>query len=81
MRGANRNELFESLIRQYTYAFVQRPRRLLRLNLLTKKQGDKAPIHAAIRADELLDAGDLDGAAARRSIIRAIEELQKREPV
>ncbi len=33
-----------------------------------------------MRADELLDAGDLDGAAVGRRIIEAIEELQTREP-
>ena len=33
-----------------------------------------------MRADELLDAGDLDGAAVWRRIIRAIEELQRKEP-
>lgn len=31
-----------------------------------------------MRADELLDAGDLDGAAVWRPIIRAIEELQRK---
>jgi len=32
-------------------------------NLLTRKHGDKAAILAAMRADELLEAGSLDGAA------------------
>lgn len=49
-------------------------------NLLIKRHGGEAPIHAAMRADELLDAGDLDGAAVWRRIIRAIEELQRKEP-
>ncbi len=49
-------------------------------NLLIKQHGDEASIHAAMRADELLEAGDLDGAAMWRRIIRAIEELQRREP-
>ena len=48
--------------------------------LLVDQHGDEAPIHAAMRTDELLDAGDLDGAAAWRQIIRAIEELQRKEP-
>ncbi len=30
--------------------------------------GTEAPIHAAMRADELLDQGDLDGAAVWRRI-------------
>ena len=49
-------------------------------NLLRKRHGDEAVIHAAMRADELLDAGDLDGVAVWRRIIRAIEELQRKEP-
>ena len=28
--------------------------------LLVDQHGDEAPIHAAMRADELLDAGDMD---------------------
>ncbi len=30
-------------------------------NLLVKQHGEDAPIHAAMRADATLDAGDLDG--------------------
>ncbi len=48
--------------------------------LLIDQHGDEAPIFAAMRADELLDASDLDGATAWRQIIRAIEELQRKEP-
>ncbi len=48
--------------------------------LLIDQHGDEAPIHAAMRVDELLDAGDLDGVAVWRRIIRAIEELQRKEP-
>ena len=32
-------------------------------NELIKQHGDDAPIHAAMRADELLNAGDMDGQA------------------
>ena len=32
-------------------------------NELIKQHGEDAPIHAAMRADELLDAGDMDGQA------------------
>ncbi len=32
-------------------------------NLLVKRQGEGAPIHAAMRADAMLEAGDLDGCA------------------
>ncbi len=45
-----------------------------------KRHGQDAPIHAAMRADELLEAGDLDGVAVWRRILRAMEELQGEEP-
>ena len=48
-------------------------------NVLIRKHGDKAAIHAAMRADELLEAGDMDGAATWRRIIKAIEELTSTE--
>ena len=32
-------------------------------NILVKQHGEDAPIHAAMRADELLEEGDLDGYA------------------
>jgi hypothetical protein len=35
---------------------------------------------AAMRADELLDAGDLDGAATWRRVLAAIKELENVEP-
>ena len=31
--------------------------------LLIDKHGDEVPIHAAMRADELFEAGDMDGVA------------------
>ncbi len=49
-------------------------------NALIKKHGKDAPIHAAMRADELLEAGDLDGVAVWRRVLRAVEELQGTEP-
>ena len=48
-------------------------------NVLIREHGDKAGIHAAMRADELLEAGDLDGVATWRRIIKAIEELASTE--
>jgi hypothetical protein len=36
-----------------------------------------APIHAAMRADELLERGDLDGARAWRLIVARTRELLK----
>ena len=32
-------------------------------NLLVESHGEDAPIHAAMRADTILEAGDLDGYA------------------
>ncbi len=44
-----------------------------------KQHGQDAPIHAAMRADAMLDKGDLDGYAAWKRILRAIEELLSKE--
>ncbi len=44
-------------------------------NELIKQHGEDAPIHAAMRADELLEAGNMDGASTWKRIIRAIDEL------
>ena len=49
-------------------------------NLIVNQHGADAPIHAAMRADELLEAGDLDGVATWRRILRAVEELQRTVP-
>ena len=45
---------------------------------LEDQHGDTAAIHAAMRADALLDAGDLDGYAVWRRIVRAVRELLNR---
>jgi len=44
-------------------------------NLLIRKHGSEAHIHAAMRADEFLDKGDLDGQRTWMRIIQAIGEL------
>ncbi len=44
-------------------------------NLLVKHHGQDAPIEAAMRADELLEAGALDGCATWKRILRAVEVL------
>ena len=49
-------------------------------NELVKRHGQDAPIHAAMRADAMLEAGDLDGYAAWRCILRAVGELQRKKP-
>ncbi len=43
---------------------------------LVKHHGQDAPIHAAMRADAMLEAGDLDGCAVWKRVLRAVEELQ-----
>ncbi len=48
-------------------------------NLLVKQHGEDAPIHAAMRADVMLEAGDLDGYAVWKRILRAVKELQRTE--
>ncbi len=47
---------------------------------LAKQHGQDAPIHAAMRADAMLEKGDLDGYAVWRRILRAVEVLQRVEP-
>ncbi len=48
-------------------------------NELIKQHGDAADIEAAMRADELMDAGDMEGEAVWLRIGRAIEELLSEE--
>ncbi len=49
-------------------------------NVLVKQHGDDAPIHAALRADAMLEKGDLDGYAMWKRILRLIEALQGTAP-
>ncbi len=49
-------------------------------NILVKHHGEDAPIEAAMRADAMLDKGDLDGYAVWRRILRAVGELLGAEP-
>ncbi len=44
------------------------------------RHGQDAPIHAAMRADAMLEKGDLEGCAVWKRILRAVEELQGAEP-
>ncbi len=48
-------------------------------NILVKQHGQDAPIHAAMRADAMLDKGDLDGYAVWKRIVKAAEELLSKE--
>ncbi len=48
-------------------------------NELIKQHGDAADIEAAMRADERLAAGDMEGEAVWLRIVKAIEELLSEE--
>ena len=48
--------------------------------VLIKHHGQDAPIPAAMRADAMLDKGDLDGFSVWKRILHAVEELQGVEP-
>ena len=48
--------------------------------LLIDQHGDEAPIHAAMRADEQLDKGDIEGRAVRLKVLKAVEELLDKGP-
>ncbi len=48
--------------------------------VIIKQYGQDAPIHAAMWADTMLEAGDLDGYAVWKRILRTIEEIQGTEP-
>ncbi len=48
-------------------------------NELIKQHGDDASTHAAMRADELMERGDLDGRAVWLRILKAVEELLAKE--
>ena len=49
-------------------------------NLLVKQHGEDAPIEAAMRADAMLEAGDLGGYAVWKRILRAVEEILGTQP-
>ncbi len=46
---------------------------------LIKQHGADAPIHAAMRADAMIDKGDLDGYAVWKRIVKAVGELLSKE--
>jgi hypothetical protein len=45
--------------------------------LLVNRHGGEATAYAALRAQNLSDAGDLDGAPVWREILRAVDELTR----
>ncbi len=48
-------------------------------NVLIREHGEDAPIQAAMRADAMLDKGDLDGYEVWKQIVKAVEELLSKE--
>ncbi len=47
--------------------------------VLVKRHGADAPIEAAMRADAMLEKGDLDGYGVWKRILRAVKELLSKE--
>ncbi len=43
--------------------------------MLIEQRGEDAPIHAAMRADELMEAGDIVGQAVWKRVLKAVDEL------
>ena len=48
-------------------------------DLLVKQHGEDAPIHAAMRADAMLETGNLEGYGVWKRILRAVKELLSKE--
>lgn len=48
--------------------------------LIVEKHGDGAPIEAAMKADAMLEKGDLDGQATWMRILGAVKELLQARP-
>ncbi len=48
--------------------------------VMVKHYGDGAATEAAMRADEFLDQGNIDGKRIWTRIMQAIEELQRERP-
>ena len=49
--------------------------------VIIKRYGKDAQIHSTKRASAMLEAGDLGAYAIWKRILRAVEELQRAEPV
>ncbi len=49
-------------------------------NVLIREHGEDAALEAAMWADAMLEKGGLEGLAVWKRIVRAVEEMQRREP-
>ena len=48
--------------------------------LLVERHGDEATIHAAMKTDDMLERGDMDGRAVWLRIVDAVRELLRERP-
>ena len=49
-------------------------------NVLIRQHGEDAPIEAAMRADAMLESGDLDGYAVWKRVVKATGTLLAEQP-
>jgi hypothetical protein len=49
-------------------------------SVLIREHGDEADLVAAQRADSFLEAGDMEGSAVWRRVLKAIKEIRREEP-
>ena len=49
-------------------------------NVLVEQHTEDAPSEAAMRADAMLEKGDLDGYAAWKRVLEAVKEMLRVEP-
>jgi hypothetical protein len=49
-------------------------------SVLMREHGDETDLVAAMRADEFLEKGDVDGSAVWRRVLKAIIEIRREEP-
>jgi hypothetical protein len=48
--------------------------------VLIREHGEDAALEAAMRADAMLDKGDLEGYVMWKRVLRAVEEMQRKHP-
>ena len=48
-------------------------------SVLIREHGEDAALEAAQRADAMLEKGDMEGAAVWRLVLKAVEELRRKE--
>lgn len=48
-------------------------------SVLIREHGNEADLVAAMRADSFLEAGDIDGSAVWKRVLKAIKEIRREE--